>query len=383
MLLWFSRNRATAVLARILQGFANTVIWTTGLAIMVDTAGEAHVGEYMGWVGLALNAGSLVAPLLGGLVFARRGYNAVFAMALGVIAVDILARLLMIQRHDGKDGQADIEDWHSFASHPVGVAGFPETQFHMVPPTSEEPRRYSHSAAANLRRNSAWEAPTMVRLLVCPRFIAALEGIFVQAVVMSAFQAVLPLAVHTFYGWNSTLAGLMFLPLTAPALLGPLIGKVVDRTGPRLLAVTGFAMLCPSLILLRYASVDDAGRKGLLCFLLVLIGSGVTLTLEPLMAEITYVTSEQERGRQVERGQGASIAQAYALFNMAWAAGNTVGPFWGGLIMDKAGWDAVAWSLGLLAGVSAVPTLLWCGGWIFDSARDRKVGSKYGSNGEY
>ena len=119
LLLWLAPNTGVAVLSRIMQGLANTVIWTTGLAIMVDTAGEGCVGEYMGYVGLALNAGTVIAPLLGGVVFARRGYNAVFAMTFGLIALDILLRVTMIERHVAESRK---REWYDYAGEELQVS---------------------------------------------------------------------------------------------------------------------------------------------------------------------------------------------------------------------------------------------------------------------
>ena len=40
----------------------------------------------------------MIAPLLGGVVLAKAGYNAVFGMTFGIIEVDIVLRLLLIER---------------------------------------------------------------------------------------------------------------------------------------------------------------------------------------------------------------------------------------------------------------------------------------------
>ncbi|KAK3081186.1 hypothetical protein LTR53_020486, partial [Teratosphaeriaceae sp. CCFEE 6253] len=40
----------------------------------------------------------LLAPLLGGVVFAAAGYYAVFAMAFGLIVLDVILRLFMIEK---------------------------------------------------------------------------------------------------------------------------------------------------------------------------------------------------------------------------------------------------------------------------------------------
>ena len=269
---------------------------------MVDTAGEGSVGEYMGYVGLALNAGIVIAPLLGGLVFARHGYNAVFAMTFGLIALDILLRLVMVERHIPGSRK---RRWHGYADEQsqdqiVLLESFPQTQVHMVPTNSRAAYSPPSSMPGNVStwnsiRRFKWRTPPVIALLFSIRFLSALWGVFVQALVTSAFQAVLPLAVHNFFGWGSTDAGLSFIPLAVPSFFRPLVGRASDRMGPRWIATMGFVLLCPSLALLRFVDKNDSGHKVLFFILLAMTGCGVTLTLEPLMAEITYVTSEKQR----------------------------------------------------------------------------------------
>lgn len=62
---------AIFVVGRILQGFSAAVVWVVGLALLADTVGQDQVGEYMGWVGMAMSMAILLAPLLGGIVFDR------------------------------------------------------------------------------------------------------------------------------------------------------------------------------------------------------------------------------------------------------------------------------------------------------------------------
>jgi MFS family permease len=119
--------------------------------------------------------------------------------------------------------------------------------------------------------------------------------------------------------------------------------------------------MCPALVLLRLVDHDSIEMKALLCVLLVVIGLCITLTLEPLLAGITYLAGSLGEGEKSGRG---SYAQAYSLFNIAWALGDTVGPTSCGFIESHAGWKTVTWSLGLLGGVSALSIVLWCGGWI-------------------
>jgi len=84
------------------------------------------------------------------------------------------------------------------------------------------------------------------------------------------------------------------------------------------------------------------------------------------MAEIAYTVEQKAKDDPETYGSaGKAYAQAFALFNMAFSVGNTVGPLCAGLVRDAAGWGTMSWALGLLGGVTAIPTGLWCGGWIY------------------
>lgn len=188
----------------------------------------------------------------------------------------------------------------------------------------------------------------------------------VLALVFSGFQATLPLFVHSTFHWDAIGGGLIFVPLSLPAIFGPVIGRFTDRHGGRWFAVAGYLLFCISLVCLRFISQDSTQHKALLCVLLVLVGSCMALVLEPLFAEITSEASRMEKEDE-EKGQAdvSYYGSAYAWFNIAWACGNFLGPLMAGMVMDAAGWGTMTWALGLLGGVSALPVGLWCGGWYF------------------
>ncbi len=99
------------------------------------------------------------------------------------------------------------------------------------------------------------------------------------------------------------------------------------------------------------------GHKVLLAALFTLTGMCLTLVLAPIMAEIAYLVAAKERRHAGVFGPRGAYAQAYGLFNMSFAGGTLVGPLWGGLIETRAGWKTLTWTLALLSGVSAVPSV--------------------------
>lgn len=322
-----------------------------------------------------LNCLSLVAPLVGGVVLARAGYDAVFEIALGIIALDILLRFIMIERHVAQkdqvrsDREATLEDAtiansqtleKSAYQPPAAPAADALYESLVLPQTAdvnEDPRLWT-------RRT---RLPAILTLLSSKRLLSALLGTLIEGAIFSGLETVLPLETQAAFGWQSEGGGLIFLPLTLTSFLGPVVGRICDKYGPRFPIVVGFLIQCPSLTLLRLVDHNTIGQKALLCVLLTLVGCCITLTVDPLMAEIAYSVEEKAK-QEPHRYQKANeaYAQAFALFNMAFSVGNTVGPLCAGLVRDAAGWGTMSWTLGLLGGVAAVPTGLWCGGWILE-----------------
>jgi MFS family permease len=361
--LWFSQHIALQLLGRGLQGFASSIVWSTGLAVLVDTVGEKHIGEYMGWLNIGLNTGSLIAPMVGGVVFAKAGYNAVFGVAIAVVGIDILFRLIMKEKVPSDTvSMAPLRD--DLEAGPTEE----KKEVTIVKTTTIDQETTPSVSSLNLATpKSPSKLPPILRLLCSLRFDVAIWGVFVNSCVFSGFQAVLPVAVKTVFGWDSTGSGLIFLPLSVPALLGPVVGRMTDRYGGRWFAMAGFMLLGVAVTMLRVVDHNSKSQQALLCVLLFLCGCCMTLVLEPLGAAVTHGAARLDAA-DAELGikTAGYYAQSYALFNMAWAAGNAIGPVWAGMMVDKMGWNAMALSLGLLGWVSAIPVGLCLGGWFFE-----------------
>lgn len=69
-------------MSRLLLGISGAVVWTVGLALVVDSVSKAEVGKYLGCIFMSINMAVLVAPLVGGVVYAAAGYYAVFYISL-------------------------------------------------------------------------------------------------------------------------------------------------------------------------------------------------------------------------------------------------------------------------------------------------------------
>ncbi|OJD35373.1 mfs general substrate transporter [Diplodia corticola] len=225
--------------------------------------------------------------------------------------------------------------------------------------------------------------PPTLSLLLSRRLCASLWSTLVVSILMSSLDAVIPLYVRQTFHWGPTGAGLIFLPVVIPSFLAPAFGRLADHhqrgaattcsCSPRWLTAAGFVAACPCWVLARLVVRDALAHKALLCALLAGLGVALAAVMPCVMAEITLVVAEKERAVPGRFGKMGAYAQAYGLFNMAWAAGALVGPIWAGYVKERAGWGTMGWSLGLLAAVSAVPAVLWTGGWVFGKGEERRV----------
>ncbi|RHZ59808.1 MFS transporter [Aspergillus thermomutatus] len=308
-LLCAARAIALWVIGRFVQGVSAAVVWTVGLALLVDTVGDARIGEAMGYVGIGISLGVSLGPILGGVLYNFGGFFAVSE------------------------------------SHPV--FGSPEAQH--VPNSEQSASR-----------------PSLLVLLTTPRVLVAMGGYFSQATLLTAFDSVLPLFVKSTFGWNLLGEGLIFLTLAVPAFLEPLIGKIVDKRHSvrRYMAAGGFLLAVPVLTLLRFVQQNSAGHIVLLCVLLFLVGVNMAVIYPPLMAEITNTVTLKEQSNPGIFGKKGAMAQAHGLMNCSYAAGSLVGPILGGVVREQFGWPTMSWVLAVFSAVASVPVALFLGGWI-------------------
>jgi MFS family permease len=321
-----------------------------------------------------MSLGILVAPLLGGIVFDHAGYNAVFGMAYALIGLDIVLRLLLVEKKVAARWSSDA----STSAHVAASNALDEQVTSTPSPIHEKsdleksvPASANHTDlhATNFRQRRRDRLPPVLSLLYSRRLWAALVCSLLQAALLTSFDSVLTIHAANVFGWTSTGAGLLFLLIIIPGFLAPLFGWLSDKFGGRYFVTVGFLCASPPLVCLRFVDENSMKDKILLCALLAITGLFLALTFPPIMAEISSVVEAKEksmlaRGHQ-GFGSGGAYAQAYALFNVAFAGGCMAGPLLAGFIVEDRGWTTMAWVLGLISAIAAVPALLWLGGWLF------------------
>lgn len=147
-----------------------------------------------------------------------------------------------------------------------------------------------------------------------------------------------------------------------PGFSAPLVGILADKFGAKWPSLAGFVVSIPLLVCLRFVTENSIGHKVLLGALLVLMGTSLTFSNTPLMAEITYAIEQKEARRPGMWGEKGVYGIGYGLFTTAFALGGTIGSLMAGYIVAGPGWGTATWALAVWCSAGAVVVFFWVGG---------------------
>lgn len=367
------------IAARLLQGMSGPIIVTTGLAIVADHVNPDEIGSSyaglllfllrvqwlthfrIGFVLSGMNLGLLASPFISGLVYERFSYFSVFSVVLGIIAVDFILRLVMIEQAEA--AKAGVKESHgqSIADRHKKFLSADEAR-HSIVAQQNETWPDAHEETPLLKtgpseKQVSWirrKFPIAIRIFSSKRLRAAFYGGFVHTLTITALDTTLPLFVKNTFGWNSEALGTLFFSITIPSLLGPLVGWLSDRYGARKVTLFGFLMTVSSLSCMAFIRRDNLLEKVLTAGLLALLGAGLSFILSPLAADIfnEAIVIVDEGGGNKDRA--GIFAQSFSVFSTALGLASVVGPSLSGLLYSRFGWPGVIGALTAMIGVGGL-----------------------------
>lgn len=83
---------------RLIQAITSAVIWVVGFAIIADNIEAEHLGKAYGIMSVVMAVGTTAGPMLSGILFDMGGYWCAWSSAFATIVIDIILRLLMLER---------------------------------------------------------------------------------------------------------------------------------------------------------------------------------------------------------------------------------------------------------------------------------------------
>ncbi|KAJ5890226.1 hypothetical protein N7504_011036 [Penicillium tannophilum] len=308
------------LVARVCQGLSGAVVGVLGLSMIAETSSPERLGSRMACGSASLTWGILCGPIAGGFLFSKFGTRGAFGVPIALLVVDFILRMLIIQENEGIDLTKDDEQEDS--------------------PLLENSVSSDHSL-------SFWDFlhPIMLGVIFC---------VFVISSLLSAFEATLPLFVLDTYHWSSLGAGLIFLPMTIPSILSTPIAHFVRRFVPRTIVMTGFFLMAIPMVSLRWTQEDTIHHEVALISLLFIIAVSVTTVQAIIMGDVSNAVRNIESLHGITEEDSSGQGRGYALCNMAFAVGQTLGPIGGGIIKHELGWGFMTLVLGILCLVAGI-----------------------------
>ncbi|KAJ5157656.1 uncharacterized protein N7482_008756 [Penicillium canariense] len=358
-----ARSLAVLIIARGLQGLSGAAVWVVGLAIVADNVPPERVGEAMGHTTIALTWGFVLGPTIGGVMYEKLGFYGTFSIPASLIVVDVVLRFAMIEESGAiqpdKSGLCSPAGEHQ--NHPYGTFAAREDEYSGYFSSGED----TASEEASLIRASSpcfeharmtnEKTATILDLLQSPRLPLALAATVVMAVNFSALETTLPLFVMETFNWSSSGAGLIFVASSVPSFAGVYIGKCIRHTGAGTPGAFAFAVAACAWVLMRLVKNNTTADIALLVALVLVQGLSIVIVEVVAMTEVSQAVTDYEAEFPGAFGDKSPVAQAYALFNMAFAGGQLLGPILAGGMRVWAGWGTMTLILGLLCGMIAIP----------------------------
>jgi MFS family permease len=334
ILLFVGKSIAVLILARILQGISAAVVWTVGMALVMDTVGSGKLGITIGSIFSIISVGELVAPVVGGIVYEKAGSNAVLGLGLGLLVIDFIMRVLVVEKKVAA----------RYGLHELPLENEPDEGIgHDEEADEESPLMGKKDDGENWKVSKdqpKWvKAFPIVYCLRNPRLLCAQAVAFTQAALIGVFDATIPTEAQDLFGFDSLKAGIVFAPLVLPYLfLGPLAGKAVDKYGVKVPTVIGFSYQAIPLVLLRIPRAGGNEEIAKFCVFLALSGLGMAAISSPSIVESSYVVEQYHHANEDFFGMEGPYAQLYAINSMFFCLGLTVGPLIAGALRDSIGY---------------------------------------------
>ncbi|KAL8698646.1 MAG: hypothetical protein Q9224_001756 [Gallowayella concinna] len=336
------RSLPILLVARLLEGLSTAIVTTLGMALLNDVVGAEHIGQAMGYTSMALSTGLLLGPVLGGVLYEYGGYSQVFYPAFGLITVEMMLRLMVIEEKPSPSSPRATRGANGTGRESSNKLKVSDTE-----PLLDQPRMFRNAFTV---------------LLVSPRFLVALLGTFVLMSIGSGFDGVLAPYIKDEFDLKAIHVAALFLALALPMFLAPVSGALTDRHGAKWPVAGGFVVAIPSLISLRLVTAGTSDPFLKLLVLLFIVGIALAFTVSPLSAEASKIVKQLEQDNPGVFGPHGAYSQGFGLMSTASAAGGLAGPLYTGFVRIWLGWSAMSLSLGLVCSLMLIPVIMFCGG---------------------
>ncbi|KAJ5754182.1 MFS general substrate transporter, partial [Penicillium nucicola] len=324
-------NLGALYAGRVLQAIAGSAAWIVCLAILTENAGEGNIGKMMGLSMSFVMVGTVGGPMIAGAVLELQGYWAAWSIPLVVLFFNIIARLIMIDP-EHKDSSERFTQNEESPNNATRTETSPLLQSATTPKACHtQATSSSHFYKVMLRDSRIW---------------ASLASSITYPILLSGFNATLPIHLREVFNWGSLPLGMVLFLLQLPTIfLGPLSGWLRDHVGLRYPTTIGWALLAPFVCLLGFPGDThfpwaSASNNGKPIFISCMAAIGIVLPLVQgagFLHTLTVLQDVEARTPTIFGPLGGR-SKAFAMNSVGINTGFMIGPLITGFLSQSIGY---------------------------------------------
>ncbi|KAF5865980.1 hypothetical protein ETB97_001558 [Aspergillus alliaceus] len=321
-------------LGRVIQGVAGSASWIVGYATLADNVRQEDMGKAMGLTMSFSLLGIVTGPSISGILLQLLGYWTAWTAPLVVLVLNIIVRLVMLERRDSPSSvpgpRAVASSSSSISQEAVEPQGQDESST-LLPSSSSSPHGYLSFNTMPSKADpsdSPKQRPGFYGAMFGePRVLTGAANLLLYNIITAGFNMILPLHLRSIFHWESMTVGLIFLGLQLPqVILGPLVGCLRDRLG-RLDPLSSITLAA------RGPWLQTHGKAS---FFTCIAGIGVMLSLVRGggALQMTWVMHELQSKDPTVFGDYGASSRLFSLIEIFFNLGLVLGPLLSGLLVE-------------------------------------------------
>lgn len=280
---------AVLVSARVVQAMGTGIMMPLLMTTIMTIVPPQIRGKVMGNITLVIALAPALGPFMSGVVVDLAGWRAVFAVVTPVSALALTAGILWVRDVGEKERQpidplSILLSLLAFGGVVWGLSQLGESADEASVMSPYVPLGVGVVALGafvwrQLARQRTDSALLDLRTFRSGNFRLAVGIMAIAMIAMFGSMILLPLILQNAMGYSPTLAGFVVLPGgLAMGLLGPVVGRLYDKRGPRPLMIPGLAGVTLAVVLLATINTGTPLWQVVLAQFVLMVGLSFTFT---------------------------------------------------------------------------------------------------------
>lgn len=310
------------IVCRLVQGMASAILYTATGAIVSQAFPPKEKGKAIGALFGVNGIGLAIGPVLGGMIVSLLNWRWIFFINVPFIILSLIICGLSV--HESKDENSNKKiDWLGLGTL---ITALPLLIFGIIQASQNGFMASTTVMCLGIStllfclfyfiENKVATPIIEFKLFSSRNFIISIVATFALAFFYCLAFFVMPLYLHSIKNEYGLMIGIMLLPTTAMvAILSPIVGRIVDKIGVKLMLAVGFACFFLSAWMQMAFQVDTSTFYIIIAF--TLMGIGWACILGPsTVAALAAIP---------EKMSAVAIGTSWTLHNVGGAIGLAIG----------------------------------------------------------